>query len=137
MQDNESPGKHVYQQLQKASFAVADIITRRIQSRPTAPFITSTLQQAAANRLGFAAKRTMLIAQQLYEGIDLGSMGALGLITYMRTDSTFLSQAALHSARHFIEHSYGKAYLPDKPNYYAAAKGDQKPTRPSVRPTPT
>jgi DNA topoisomerase-1 len=132
--DNEAQANTVYQQIQKASFAVADIITRRIQSRPTAPFITSTLQQAAANRLGFAAKRTMLIAQQLYEGIDLGSMGALGLITYMRTDSTFLSQDALHSARHFIEHSYGKAYLPDKPNYYAAAKGAQE-AHEAIRPT--
>jgi DNA topoisomerase-1 len=132
--DNEAQAQAIFQQIQKSAFAVTDITTRRMQSRPSPPFITSTLQQAAANRLGFAAKRTMLIAQQLYEGIDLGSMGALGLITYMRTDSTFLSQDALQSGRHFIESRFGKDYLPEKPNFYASGKGAQE-AHEAVRPT--
>ncbi|NLW84679.1 MAG: type I DNA topoisomerase [Phycisphaerae bacterium] len=132
--DNETQAKAVFAKIQQAAFSVKDVSTRRMQSRPAPPFITSTLQQAAANRLGFAAKRTMLIAQQLYEGIDLGSMGALGLITYMRTDSTFLSQDALQAARGFIEHRFGRDYLPEKPNYYAAAKGAQE-AHEAVRPT--
>jgi len=132
--DNEAAAQAVYQKIQKAAFRVAEISTKRIQSRPAAPFITSTLQQAAANRLGFATKRTMLIAQQLYEGIDLGSMGALGLITYMRTDSTFLSQDAIQSGRRFIENRYGKDYVPEKPNYYASAKGAQE-AHEAIRPT--
>jgi DNA topoisomerase-1 len=120
--------------LKKASYSVTDIATRRIQSRPAPPFITSTLQQAAANRLGFAAKRTMMIAQQLYEGIDLGSMGALGLITYMRTDSTNIAGEALEAARHFIKTHYGTDYLPEKPNYYASGKGAQE-AHEAIRPT--
>lgn len=132
--DNETQALAIFQQIQNAEFSVTGITTRRMQSRPAPPFITSTLQQAAANRLGFAAKRTMLIAQQLYEGIDLGSMGALGLITYMRTDSTFLSQDALQSSRQFIENRFGKDYLPEKPNFYAAGKGAQE-AHEAVRPT--
>ena len=95
--DNETQAKELLDKLRQADYRISDIVTRRIQSRPAPPFITSTLQQAAANRLGFTAKRTMRVAQQLYEGIDLGSMGALGLITYMRTDSTHLSNEALVS----------------------------------------
>lgn len=131
---NEQQAHQVLASLNKAAYSVTDIATRRIQSRPSPPFITSTLQQAAANRLGFAAKRTMMIAQQLYEGIDLGSMGALGLITYMRTDSTNLSSEALDSARHFIRNNYGDNYLPEKPNRYASGKGAQE-AHEAIRPT--
>ncbi len=132
--DNGTQAQAVFEQIQKAAFTVTDISTRRVQSRPAPPFITSTLQQAAANRLGFATKRTMLIAQQLYEGIDLGSMGALGLITYMRTDSTFMSQDALQSSRHFIQNRFGKDYLPDTPNFYASGK-DAQEAHEAIRPT--
>ncbi len=132
--DNESQAMDIYRQVRASAFSVADIATRRMTSRPAPPFITSTLQQAGANRLGFSAKRTMSVAQQLYEGIDLGSMGALGLITYMRTDSTFLSQDALQSGRRFIASRYGRDYLPDKPNYYASGKGAQE-AHEAVRPT--
>jgi DNA topoisomerase-1 len=132
--DNETQAKQILVSLQGAEYKISDIVTRRIQSRPAPPFITSTLQQAAANRLGFAAKRTMRVAQQLYEGIDLGSMGALGLITYMRTDSTHLSGEALTSVRHYIETQIGKDYLPEKPNFYAAKKGAQE-AHEAIRPT--
>ncbi|MCE5184671.1 MAG: type I DNA topoisomerase [Planctomycetaceae bacterium] len=124
----------VLSKLQTARYRVTDIVTRRMQSRPAPPFITSTLQQAAANRLGFSTKRTMIVAQQLYEGIDLGSMGALGLITYMRTDSTNLSNEALEAGRKFIHFHYGDAYLPEKPNRYASAKGAQE-AHEAIRPT--
>ena len=132
--DNETQAAAIFEQIQQAAFTVGGIATRRMKSRPAPPFITSTLQQAAANRLGFSAKRTMRVAQQLYEGIDLGSMGALGLITYMRTDSTFLSQDALQSSRRFIENRFGRDYLPDKPNVYASAKGAQE-AHEAIRPT--
>ncbi len=132
--DNESQAKAVYESLKNAAFTVKDVQTRRIQSRPGAPFITSTLQQAAANRLGFAAKRTMMVAQQLYEGIDLGSMGSLGLITYMRTDSTHLSEEAVTEVRHYIKTQIGPEYLPEKPNFYAARKEAQQ-AHEAIRPT--
>jgi len=105
---------------------VADLQTKRSSSRPSPPLITSTLQQAAANRLGFSAKRTMRIAQQLYEGIDLGSMGTLGLITYMRTDGTHLSSEAINSARDYIGNCIGSEYLPEKPNFYTSKKNAQQ-----------
>ncbi|MHC5173040.1 MAG: type I DNA topoisomerase, partial [Planctomycetota bacterium] len=124
--DNQEAAEATLANLEKATYAISDIITRRIKSKPSPPFITSTLQQAASNRMGFAAKRTMRVAQQLYEGIDLGSMGALGLITYMRTDSTHLSNEAIDAARHFIEGKFGPDYVPEKPNRYASKKGAQE-----------
>jgi DNA topoisomerase-1 len=124
--DNQKDADQILSRLQTAQYTVSDIITRRITSKPAPPFITSTLQQAAANRLGFTAKRTMRVAQQLYEGIDLGTMGALGLITYMRTDSTNLSNDAINAARHFIGAQIGPSYVPEKPNRYASGKGAQE-----------
>ena len=124
--DNGTAAKKVFEALADAKFTVADLEKKQSKSRPSPPFITSTLQQAAANRLGFAAKRTMRVAQQLYEGIELGDMGALGLITYMRTDSTHLSPEALTEARGFIGRQFGNEYLPEKPIYYAAAKSAQQ-----------
>jgi DNA topoisomerase-1 len=132
--DNQKDAEQLLTNLQKANYTVSDIVTRRVTSRPAPPFITSTLQQAAANRLGFTTKRTMRIAQQLYEGIDLGSMGALGLITYMRTDSTNLSNDAINAGRHFIETQIGANYVPEKPNRYASGKGAQE-AHEAIRPT--
>lgn len=131
---NEEQAQQVFHELQNAAFTIANIETKESTSRPSAPFITSTLQQAAANRLGFSAKRTMSIAQQLYEGIDLGSMGSLGLITYMRTDSTHLSKEALGEVRHYIESQFGPKYLPEKPNVYTAKKSAQQ-AHEAIRPT--
>ncbi len=132
--DNADKAKQIYEAIKGARFAVEDLCTKRVTSRPSAPFITSTLQQAAANRLGFGAKRTMRAAQQLYEGIDLGSMGALGLITYMRTDSTYLSGEAIDSARNYIKHNIGAEYIPEVPNRFASGKGAQE-AHEAVRPT--
>ncbi len=124
----------VFNALKQAQFKLADLKTKQSVSRPSAPFITSTLQQAAANRLGFAAKRTMRVAQQLYEGIDLGSMGSLGLITYMRTDSTHLSGEAVKEIRKYIETHLGPDYLPKEVKFYASKKNAQQ-AHEAIRPT--
>ena len=124
----------VFNALKQAKFKLADLQTKQSVSQPSAPFITSTLQQAAANRLGFATKRTMLVAQQLYEGIDLGSMGSLGLITYMRTDSTHLSGEAVKDVRKYIEAHLGPDYLPKEARFYASGKNAQQ-AHEAIRPT--
>jgi len=126
--------ERIFNALKDARFKVADIERKESVSKPPAPFITSTLQQAAANRLGFSAKRTMAVAQQLYEGIDLGSMGSLGLITYMRTDSTHLSPEATGEARRYIGRHFGSGYLPDRARVYSAKKGAQQ-AHEAIRPT--
>jgi DNA topoisomerase-1 len=131
---NEEQAQKIFGVLQAATFQIGGIETKESVSRPSAPFITSTLQQAAANRLGFSAKRTMSVAQQLYEGIDLGSMGSLGLITYMRTDSTHLSKEAIEEARRHIETQFGSKYLPDKAKMYASKKTAQQ-AHEAIRPT--
>ena len=116
-------------------FVVADLQTRRTKTKPSAPFITATLQQAASTQLGFGTSRTMRIAQQLYEGIDLGnSDGPVGLITYMRTDSTALSAGSLDQVRGTIQDQFGAEYLPDKPNRYGSAKRAQE-AHEAIRPT--
>jgi len=132
--DNTADAQKIYQALKDAAFAVSNIQLKSSTSRPAPPFITSTLQQAAANRLGFPAKRTMRVAQQLYEGIDLGSMGTLGLITYMRTDSTHLSPEAINDARKYISNNIGAQYIPEKPNYFASGKNAQQ-AHEAIRPT--
>ncbi len=124
----------VFDELKGAEFKVADIQIKESISRPAAPFITSTLQQVAANRMGFTTKRIMRVAQQLYEGIDLGSMGYLGLITYMRTDSTHLSPEAIDEARSYINRHIGGEYLPKKANIYASKKTAQQ-AHEAIRPT--
>jgi DNA topoisomerase-1 len=124
----------VFNALKQAKFKLADLQTKQSVSQPSAPFITSTLQQSAANRLGFAAKRTMRVAQQLYEGIDLGSMGSLGLITYMRTDSTHLSSEAIKEVRKYIEKHLGPDYLPGQAKFYASKKTAQQ-AHEAIRPT--
>jgi len=119
-----------------AGFSIKSIQTKRTTSRPGAPFITSTLQQAAANQLGFPLKRTMRIAQQLYEGVNLKSMGGqTGLITYMRTDSTHLSPDAVNMARSYIEEQWGNRYLPDKPKAYTSSNKSAQEAHEAIRPT--
>jgi len=116
-------------------FIVTSIETKRTTSRPSAPFITSTLQQAASTRLGFGAQRTMRAAQQLYEGIDLPGRGTLGLITYMRTDSTHLSREAVNMAREYIRATYGDKYLPESPNAYSSSNKAAQEAHEAIRPT--
>ncbi len=130
----QKDAERIFNALKGSEFKLVDIETKESVSRPSAPFITSTLQQAAANRLGFSTKRTMVVAQQLYEGIDLGSMGFLGLITYMRTDSPQLSSEAVKEARHYISMHLGPDYLPAKPKVYASKKSAQQ-AHEAVRPT--
>ncbi len=131
---NKAQAHRVYEALSRADFKVEEVESRQSSSRPSPPFITSTLQQAAANRLRFSTKRTMVIAQQLYEGIDLGSMGSLGLITYMRTDSTHLAPEALREARAYIERNLGSKYVPERTSVYTSAKAAQQ-AHEAVRPT--
>ncbi len=132
--ENQRQAEHIYHALLKARFTVEDTSVKRVVSRPSAPFITSTLQQAASNRLGFTAKGAMVVAQQLYEGIDLGSMGALGLITYMRTDSTHLSGEAIDAVRRYISTNIGANYVPAKPNFFSSRQGAQQ-AHEAIRPT--
>lgn len=133
---NKEQAEQLFNALKDAAFNIADIQTKQSTSKPPAPLITSTLQQTAANRLGFSAKRIMIIAQQLYEGIDLGSMGSLGLITYMRTDSTHLSPEAVTSVRNYISNNLGSDYLPEKANIYTSKKNAQQ-AHEAIRPTDT
>jgi DNA topoisomerase-1 len=131
---NKNEAERIYNALKDAEFKLADIQTKESVSRPSPPFITSALQQTAANQLGFAAKRTMRVAQQLYEGIDVGSMGFLGLITYMRTDSTHLSGEAIKEVRNYINTHLGGDYLPERANIYASKKSAQQ-AHEAIRPT--
>ncbi|GAG07822.1 unnamed protein product, partial [marine sediment metagenome] len=103
------------------AWRVKSIQTKRMKSRPYAPFITSTLQQTAANQLGFPAQFTMRTAQDLYEGVSVDGMGSVGLITYMRTDSTHLSGEAINMARKYISSNFGDMYLPSKANFFSSS----------------
>ncbi len=115
----------VLESIKEKEFVVGDIKkgTKRKNAMP--PFTTSYLQQAASGALGFTAKRTMLVAQQLYEGVDIGSEGTVGLVTYIRTDSTRVSQEALSAVRSHIEEHYGREYLPEAPNTFKSSKKAQ------------
>ncbi|MDM7923286.1 MAG: type I DNA topoisomerase, partial [Pyrinomonadaceae bacterium] len=119
---------------EKEAFVVDSVTTKERKRNATPPFITSKLQQEAARKLGFSVKRTMMAAQRLYEGIELGSEGAVGLITYMRTDSTRVSDAAIENVRGFIGGEYGERYLPGKPNFYKGKK-DAQDAHEAIRPT--
>ncbi|MFG0241290.1 MAG: DNA topoisomerase [Phycisphaerales bacterium JB054] len=116
-------------------YRVTGIETKRTSSRPTPPFITSTLQQAASTRLGFAAQRTMRAAQALYEGVEVPGEGPVGLITYMRTDSTHLSGEAINMVRSYIERTFGDKYLPEKPNFFSSSNKAAQEAHEAIRPT--
>jgi len=119
--------------IRKGNYSVTEIAPRTQQRKPPLPFTTSLLQQAASNQLGFGSQRTMRIAQQLYEGIDIGSEGALGLITYMRTDSTRIGAEAIVQAREYIERQFGKEYI----GFGGAAKAGKnaQDAHEAIRPT--
>lgn len=119
----------------QARFSISEMEQKEMKRTPPPPFITSTLQQAANAKLGYSAKYTMQLAQQLYEGVDLGVHGATGLITYMRTDSTNLSQKFLEETKAYVETAYGKTYALDAPRVYKTkAKGAQE-AHEAIRPT--
>jgi DNA topoisomerase-1 len=132
---SESATNTVVAELKRSQYQVRDVDKRPVRRTAAPPFTTSTLQQAAAHRLGMSAKRTMIVAQQLYEGIDLGPGGQVGLITYMRTDSVNLADSAITAARDYIRATYGDAYLPDRPvRHKTKAKGAQE-AHEAIRPT--
>jgi len=117
------------------AYTIRQIETKRSLSKPPAPFTTATLQQAAANQLRFSASRTMRVAQELYEGVDLGGdLGSVGLISYMRTDSTHLSDESVRAARELIRSQFGPQYVPDRPNVYGSSKRAQE-AHEAIRPT--
>ncbi|MFZ2875566.1 MAG: type I DNA topoisomerase [Phycisphaerales bacterium] len=116
-------------------YRVTSVETKRTTSRPPAPFITSTLQQAGASRLGFAAQRTMRTAQQLYEGVEIPGEGPVGLITYMRTDSTHLSADAIDMVRSYVKSRFGERYLPERANIYTSSNKDAQEAHEAIRPT--
>ncbi|MGI9015448.1 MAG: type I DNA topoisomerase [Phycisphaerales bacterium] len=118
-----------------ARYQVESIETRKTTSRPNAPFITSTLQMAASSLLSFGAQRTMRTAQSLYEGVDIKGEGQVGLITYMRTDSTHISPEAIQSARAYISKTFGDRYLPAKPHVYGSRNKAAQEAHEAIRPT--
>ena len=132
--ENEPMVQEIVKSLDGASWIIGEVEKKERRRYPTPPFVTSKLQQEAARKLGFQPKRTMQLAQQLYEGVELGQEGSVGLITYMRTDSTRVSNDALAAVRQFIGGQYGKNYLPGKPNSYRSKKGAQD-AHEAIRPT--
>ncbi len=131
---NEEQAKGIIDDLQGRNFVVKKIEKKKRRRSPAPPFITSTLQQDASRKLRFTAKKTMMLAQQLYEGIELGEEGSTGLITYMRTDSVRTASEAQHEAREFIVKEFGKNYAPPKPPVYKSKKSAQE-AHEAVRPT--
>jgi DNA topoisomerase-1 len=131
---DQTSATDIVSEAEKQSFIVSDVTTKERKRNPVPPFITSKLQQEASRKLGFPVKRTMMIAQKLYEGVELGEEGSVGLITYMRTDSTRVSDAALGEVRDFIGKQYGERYLPEKAVHYRSKK-DAQDAHEAIRPT--
>jgi DNA topoisomerase-1 len=131
---NEQEAMSIANALEQAIYVVGKVEQKDRLEKPAPPFTTSTLQQQASIRLGFTAKKTMMIAQRLYEGVELGREGAVALITYMRTDSTRIADDALRACREHIGTEYGAPYLPAQPNRYASGKSAQE-AHEAIRPT--
>lgn len=137
---NGDQANEILTRLEGASYAVTSVKKGTRRKQPAPPFTTSTLQQEGSRKLGFQGKRTMKVAQELYEGVDVKGYGAMGLITYMRTDSLRISEEARAQGNEFIAETYGKEYLPEKPRYYKTKANAQdgheaiRPTMPSLSP---
>jgi len=131
---NEQEALAIKQTLEGASYTVSKITRQEKQRHPFPPFITSRLQQEAYRKLSFYAQKTMRVAQRLYEGMELGDMGTVGLITYMRTDSPRVANEAVRQVRDWIKDRFGESYLPPKPNVYKSRKGAQD-AHEAIRPT--
>lgn len=131
----EAEARRYEAELQDAAYTVAEVRKREVRQRPAAPFTTSTLQQEAGRKLRFTAQRTMSVAQQLYEGLNIGREGSVGLITYMRTDSTQVAQTAVQEARDYIRAKYGADYLPAQPRAYRARSKAAQEAHEAIRPT--
>lgn len=133
--ESEAAVNSVVQDLEQSSYRVSLVKPGERIRRPSAPFTTSTMQQAASRRIRYSARRTMAIAQQLYEGIDLGADEPVGLITYMRTDSTSVSKSAQDEARNFIRSKFGDEYVPDQPPEYKTKSARAQEAHEAIRPT--
>ncbi|EGK8065759.1 type I DNA topoisomerase [Campylobacter upsaliensis] len=131
---NKDRAKLILEECQKAEFCVDKIESKERKIAPPPPFMTSTLQQSASNRLGFTPKKTMMIAQKLYEGVKT-HQGTMGVITYMRTDSLNLAKEAVKGAREFIKEHFGKEYLPSKENIYTTKSKGAQEAHEAIRPT--
>jgi DNA topoisomerase-1 len=132
---NEEVVKSILVDLEKAKYQIQKIKRSERRRKPSAPFITSTLQQEASRKLGYTARRTMALAQQLYEGLDVGDGGTSGLITYMRTDSTNISELALNEVRNYIAQNYGNNFLPATPPTYKTRAVGAQEAHEAIRPT--
>jgi len=131
---NEEQSNHILESINNEKFIVSSVDRKDKKRNALPPFITSTLQQEASRKIRFGTKKTMSIAQKLYEGIELGEEGPVGLITYMRTDSVRISNEAIDEARSYIQENYGGEYLPDKPNTFKVKKSAQD-AHEAIRPT--
>jgi DNA topoisomerase-1 len=132
---DEAAARAVVEATRDAVWTVAAVRRQERRRSPAPPFITSTLQQEAARKLGFSAKRTMAVAQQLYEGVELGPEGSVGLITYMRTDSPHVAEQALQELLQVVRERYGDAYAPDRPRRYKAKASRAQEAHEAIRPT--
>jgi DNA topoisomerase I len=132
---NETDSLKLKAELEKAKYSVAKITKKSVNKSPAPPFITSTLQQEAWRHLRFSASRTMALAQQLYEGLALGAEGSVGLITYMRTDSTHIAESALAETREFIQEKYGANFMPEKPRVFTKTVKGAQEAHEAIRPT--
>lgn len=132
---NEQDVNEILEAIRDASFQVGEVKERERQRHPSPPFTTSSLQQEAARKLGFRAAKTMSVAQQLYEGVELGKEGTVGLITYMRTDSTRISGTAQEEAKDYITEKYGDPFVPESPRQYSKKAANAQDAHEAIRPT--
>lgn len=131
---DSATAKKAEEELKKASYIVSSSSQKERVRKPMPPFTTSSLQQEAVRKLNFTTKKTMMVAQQLYEGVNIGRSGTVGLITYMRTDSVRLADTAIADIRSYVEKEFGAAYIPAKPNNYSSKKNAQE-AHEAIRPT--
>lgn len=131
---NAEQAEKIVKDVESTEFVLSDVVKKQKNRNPSPPYITSTLQQEASRKLSFSPKKTMLLAQRLYEGLALGAKGTVGLITYMRTDSTRISDEAIGMVREYIKTRYGDEYVPKEPNAYKSKKSAQE-AHEAIRPT--
>jgi DNA topoisomerase-1 len=134
---SEADVQEVLAAIEKASFSVVSVKEKERLRNPSPPFTTSSLQQEAARKLNFRASKTMSVAQQLYEGVDLGKEGTVGLITYMRTDSTRIASSAQEEAKEYITGKFGESYVPESPRQYSKKAANAQDAHEAIRPTST
>ncbi|PYE52210.1 type I DNA topoisomerase [Paenibacillus barcinonensis] len=132
---SEAEVQAILKQIEGADFTIKEVKEKERTRNPSAPFTTSSLQQEAARKLNFRASKTMSVAQQLYEGVDLGKEGTVGLITYMRTDSTRIAASAQEEAKEYITGKYGEAFAPESPRNYSKKASNAQDAHEAVRPT--